>query len=205
MIQFLLTGTILGLSAGFAPGPLLTLVIAETLKHDMKEGIKIALTPLITDLPIILLTLFLLSRLSDFDIILGVISMLGGCLVLYLGIESIRTKGVQLKIDNVKPQSLKKGIIVNALSPHPYLFWFAVGAPTVIESLKHSICAAIVFVVSFYALLSGSKIILALITSKFQHFLTGKIYILIMRLLGVCLCFFSFTLFLDGLKRFNFL
>ena len=63
MIHYLTIGTVLGLSAGFAPGPLLTLVISETLQHDIKSGIKIALAPIITDLPIIILTLFILSKL----------------------------------------------------------------------------------------------------------------------------------------------
>ncbi len=34
MISIFLTGVLLGLSAGLAPGPLLTLVITETLKHN---------------------------------------------------------------------------------------------------------------------------------------------------------------------------
>jgi threonine/homoserine/homoserine lactone efflux protein len=45
MFEFLGTGTLLGLAAGFAPGPLLVLVISETLKHNIKEGIKVSLAP----------------------------------------------------------------------------------------------------------------------------------------------------------------
>ena len=55
MISFLTTGAILGLSAGFAPGPLLTLVVSETLRYNVKEGIKVALAPIVTDLPIVVL------------------------------------------------------------------------------------------------------------------------------------------------------
>ncbi|MCD6225405.1 MAG: hypothetical protein J7K32_07820 [Deltaproteobacteria bacterium] len=58
MLTFLTAGTILGLSAGLIPGPLLTLVISETLRHNIKAGIKIAVAPLLTDLPIIGLTFF---------------------------------------------------------------------------------------------------------------------------------------------------
>ena len=52
MFSALTAGILLGLSAGFAPGPLLTLVIAQTLKHNVREGIKVALAPLISDFPI---------------------------------------------------------------------------------------------------------------------------------------------------------
>ncbi len=61
-ITILLSGIGLGLSAGISPGPILTLAISYTLQHGLKEGIKIAIVPLITDLPIIAITLGLLSR-----------------------------------------------------------------------------------------------------------------------------------------------
>ncbi|MBT4876955.1 MAG: LysE family translocator, partial [Desulfobacula sp.] len=46
MIHYLTIGMVLGLSAGLAPGPLLTLVISETLLHDIRAGIKVAMAPL---------------------------------------------------------------------------------------------------------------------------------------------------------------
>ena len=98
MISFLAIGTILGFSAGFAPGPLLALVISETLQHDIKSGVKVATAPIITDLPIIIFTLFILSKLTHFHNILGIISLIGGFFILFLGWEGIRTKGIDLNI-----------------------------------------------------------------------------------------------------------
>src|SRR5512138_2098175 len=115
MMNFLTIGIILGLSAGFAPGPLLALVISETLQHGIRSGIKVALAPIITDLPIILITLFILARLSGFHDILGVISLSGGCFILYMGYGSIRTKGVNLAVGEQQPRSLSRGILANAL------------------------------------------------------------------------------------------
>ncbi|MFK5986205.1 MAG: hypothetical protein QM479_12390 [Pseudomonadota bacterium] len=61
MIDFFTLGIALALSAGFAPGPLLTLVISETLQHDIKAGIKVAFAPIITDFPIMIKALSLNS------------------------------------------------------------------------------------------------------------------------------------------------
>lgn len=47
MLYFLTVGTVLGLSAGFAPGPLLALVISETLRHGIPAGVRVALAPII--------------------------------------------------------------------------------------------------------------------------------------------------------------
>lgn len=50
MMYFLSVGAVLGLSSGLSPGPLLALVISETLRHGVKAGVKVALAPIITDL-----------------------------------------------------------------------------------------------------------------------------------------------------------
>jgi threonine/homoserine/homoserine lactone efflux protein len=199
MLSFLITGTILGLSAGFAPGPLLALVISETMEHGVMAGVKVALAPILTDLPIIILTIFILAELSGFHSVLGIISIIGAFFILYLGIENIRIKGITLNINKNSPRSLQKGIIVNALSPHPYLFWFSVGGPTTIKAMAQGLPTAISFVLSFYVLLVGSKIALAFLVEKSRTFLLGNKYIFTMRLLGLVLIILAGFLFRDGL------
>jgi len=199
MISFLITGTILGFSAGIAPGPLLALVISETMEHGVRSGVKIALAPILTDLPIILITLLILAKISHFQNILGIISIIGGFFILFLGIESMRSKAVDLNLNKSTPKSLQKGILANVLSPHPYLFWFSVGGPTTITAMDINLFAAISFVLSFYVLLVGSKINLAILVGKSRSFLSGNKYIFTMRLLGFILLILSGFLFQDGL------
>ncbi len=200
MVEFLSSGTLLGLAAGFAPGPLLVLVISETLKHSIKEGIKVSLAPIITDVPILLLSLLVLKQLSNFNIVLGVISILGGFFVLYLGYESLRTKGVELNLEEQSSNALRKGVITNVLNPHPYVFYMTVGAPIVFKAIDGNILNAGAFLGSFLFLLVASKVVLALIVGKSRTFLKGTAYINIMRILGVLLILFSIFLFRDGLK-----
>jgi threonine/homoserine/homoserine lactone efflux protein len=199
MLSFLTTGIILGLSAGFAPGPLLALVISETLQHDMKAGVKVALAPILTDLPIIIFTLFIMAELSRFHLILGGISIIGACFIFYLGMKNIKTRGVAIAQDSISGRSLQKGILVNALSPHPYLFWFSVGGPIIIKAMKVSQPAAILFIGSFYVLLVGAKIFLAVVVSRSRSFLLGNKYIFTMRLLGFILIILAVFLLRDGL------
>ena len=199
MLSFLTTGIILGLSAGFAPGPLLALVISETLQHDMKAGVKVALAPILTDLPIIIFTLFIMAELSRFHLILGGISIIGACFIFYLGMKNIKTRGVAIAQDSISGRSLQKGILVNALSPHPYLFWFSVGGPIIIKAMKVGQPAAILFIGSFYVLLVGAKIFLAVVVSRSCSFLLGNKYIFTMRLLGFILIILAVFLLRDGL------
>ena len=82
MLSALLVGVMFGLSAGFAPGPLLTLVITQTLQHSTKEGIIVAAAPIITDVPIVLISFFILYNLSSLGPTLGIIAAAGGLYVL---------------------------------------------------------------------------------------------------------------------------
>lgn len=200
MLNFIVIGMILGMSAGFSPGPLFVLLVSESLQNGMKSGIKIALAPLITDLPIIFLTLFLSAKLSGLHSVLGVISIIGGLFVMYLGVQRLLTKGVELRLNGAKANSLTKGITVNALSPHPYLFWFGVGAPLLAKAMTQDIFVALSFLGSFYVLLLGSMVLLALLIGRFRSFLNNSIYIYTMRFLGLVLCILAIVLFRDGLS-----
>ncbi|MFZ5569630.1 MAG: LysE family translocator [Thermodesulfobacteriota bacterium] len=200
MIHFLIIGIVLGLSAGCSPGPLLTLVISETLRHDIASGIRVAVAPLVTDLPIILLTLFISAQLVNFHAILGFISLAGGFFVLRLGVAGIRSKGTELQIvQEKKPASLTKGIVANALSPHPYLFWLSVGAPTMASAMKVDGMAPLAFIGGFYVFLVGSKMVLAILVGKSKMFLSGKVYRYTLRFLGLLLCGFAVVLLHEGL------
>jgi len=201
MISILVIGCLLGLSAGIAPGPLLMLVISETLQHDIKSGIKVAFSPLITDFPIIILALFLSASLTELNQILGIISIIGGCFILYLAYNNLHIKAVELDNQEIKkPASLKNGMIANALSPHPYLFWITVGAPMINKAMKENIITALLFILCFYICLVGSKIILAILTGKSKSFLTTRPYVYTIRLLGLLLAIFAFILLSDGMK-----
>ena len=145
MIYFLIIGITLGLSAGISPGPLSNLVIFETLQHNIRSGIKVALAPIVTDLPIVLISLFILNKLTNFNLVLGIISLGGGTLLLFLSYQSLKIQAVDREIQPTGPTSLTKGILTNFLSPHPYLFWLTIGAPTTTKAIHYHPLAGIVF------------------------------------------------------------
>ncbi len=200
MLDELTKGTLLGLFAGLAPGPLLALVVSETVRHDVRSGIKVALAPLLTDVPIVLLALFAAGTLGSVDAVLGGISLVGGCFVVYLGIDGLRTQGIEVEAAAELSRSLLKGVLVNALSPHPYLFWFSVGAPTAIAAYREGFAGAVAFVGSFYVLLVGSKVTVAVLTGRSRGWLAGRAYKTVMRVLGLLLIVFAVFLFRDGAR-----
>ena len=202
MSASLLSGLLLGIAAGVAPGPLLALVISQTLRFGTAEGLKVATAPLISDLPIVLAALFLLSRLADFGALLGVISLAGGGYVGYLAWESLRADPAELRSTDVRPKSWKKGAVVNFLNPHPYLFWLTVGGPLVIRAYREDPLSPWLFVVGFYVMLVGAKLAIAAATGRFRGFLTGAFYRAAIRLIGLVLGGFGLLLVWEGIQYF---
>lgn len=204
-LSLLLSGALFGLSGGLSPGPLLMLVISETLKHGSRSGIRVAMAPLITDAPILLLAILAVSRLRDIHFVLGWISLGGACFLVYLGYESVVFRGAELTVEGRRPQSLKKGVIANFLNPSPYLFWFTVGAPIVVKAAGTELLGPVLFVCSLYLLLVGAKVAVAVLTGKSRRFLKSRGYVYTMRALGFVLLLFAAVFVRDALRFFGLL
>lgn len=195
MLAFLTSGVVLGLSAGFSPGPLFTLVIAQAMRHGAREGAKVALVPLFIDPPVAVLSVLVLTHLTAFKMILGGISLLGSVVVGYIAYEGMRTTGYDVA-EGVEgaPRSLAKGLLVNFLSPHPYLFWLTVGGPIALRGWECSPAAGVAFVTGFCVAIVGAKVALAVSAGTSRRFLTGNGYRWVMRGLGALMAVFAVLL-----------
>lgn len=201
---FLSAGITLGLSAGFSPGPLSTLVISHSLRYGTREGVKVAMAPFITDVPIVLLSVFVMAQLRDSKTAFGLISMIGAAVLFYLAYESFKVDKIETEMVGVADsRSVLKGTLVNFLSPNPYLFWLTIGGPKVVEAWMDSALAVVEFLVGFYVCLVGSKVIMAIVAARSKHLLAGKAYRYVMRILGVALIILAFVLLKEGLVFFS--
>lgn len=195
------TGIVFGLSAGLSPGPLMALVMTQTLRHGTGAGIRVAIAPLITDLPIVLVTTFVVGRFAGSNLLLGLISVAGATFVAWIAAETIRARPMSgERATAAAPRSVSRGVVVNLLSPHPYLFWLTVGAPTLIAAWAAGPGVAAGFLVAFYGCLIGSKVGLAVVTSTARGRLAGRGYRWLMLLLGGLLAAFAATLFIEGVS-----
>lgn len=65
MNEFFFSALSFGLAAGLKPGPLGIVVIQQTLTKGLLSGFRASLAPLITDGPIIIVALWLLSNFKS--------------------------------------------------------------------------------------------------------------------------------------------
>ena len=83
LLGILSAGLLFEVPSGIAPGPVLVLIISETLGHGILAGTKVTCIPLLTDAPVVLASAFLFTQISKMDILLCVISLVGSvfCLI----------------------------------------------------------------------------------------------------------------------------
>jgi len=196
----LIAGILLGIYAGLSPGPMLLLVVSQTIKHDFKEGLKVAFAPLISDIPIIIISLIIISFLEGYKSILGIISILGGVYLVYLAYESFKFKPLKVDVVVRNPKSLRKGVTLNLVNPSPYIFWITIGSPIIIPAYMINPVAPFEFIISFYIFLVGAKICVAYITGKSREFVTGKTYLHIMNILGILISIFAIIYLYNGFQ-----
>lgn len=181
MIPYLFAGLNFGFAAGISPGPLATLVITRTLERGLGAGLRVAMAPLITDSVIILVTFFFVTALPPWGVTF--LSVTGSLYILYLAweiIQSARTATLAVGAGVVEGSAggdLGRGVLVNLLSPSPWLFWIAVGSPTLAKAATVVGPAGIVvYLLGFYLMLVGGKMGLAVAVAGGRRFLTDRWY-----------------------------
>jgi threonine/homoserine/homoserine lactone efflux protein len=189
VLELALGGLLLGLNGGFAPGPLTALVISEGISHGRRAGWLAGLAPLVTDAPLVIVSLLLVSVLPGGDVTLAVIAAAGALLLVYLGVKGLRSKAEDYAVREGNPGgSLVRAVGVNLLNPNPYLFWFTVCAPRMVEAYRgHGLAAPVAFLIAFYVALVGTKSSIGLVAGSVAHRLKSRTLLWINRVLSVCL------------------
>lgn len=194
MLALVSQGISLGFSAGAMPGPFNSYLIGTTLLLGWRRALIVVLTPLITDGPIILLAVVLLRQIpADW---IRVIQVVGGLYLIWVAVGAWRRfrQGATLTADTTAAgRTLAQGLLMNWLSPGPYIFWATINGPLLIEALNQSIWAALAFLVAFYGtflgILTGYVIVFDRLRRLDERF-TRAIFlvtVLVMLLFGVSL------------------
>lgn len=200
MLKYLLSGLGLGLAAGVSPGPLMALLVAQTLRYGTREGLKVAAAPVLTDAPIVAASVFVLAQLAGRERLMGVVALVGGAYLMWLAWGSLRFRGAGTSSGEGAPGSVVKALATNLLNPHVYLFWMAVGAPMTVEAWRLEPSWAVAYMAGFYAALVGSKLVMAWLIGRSRAVLQGRGYVWAMRAAGVLMALVALWLLRDGIR-----
>ena len=87
ILTLAIVGVTLGVVEGVKPGPLLTVVIRETLSGGLRAGGRAAAAPLFTDGPMIVASLLAAGWIATQPAVLLLISVLGALFLVKMGVE----------------------------------------------------------------------------------------------------------------------
>jgi threonine/homoserine/homoserine lactone efflux protein len=153
VLSYIIFGITYAFAAAMQPGPFQAFIISQTIKNGWKRTLPAAFAPLISDGPIIVIVLLLLSTVPTW--LVYVLQIAGGLLLLYLAYRAVVT---YLKYDFEKEvseskteNSLLKATLVNALNPGPWVGWSLIMGPLFIKGYEQSTAYGVALIISFYS------------------------------------------------------
>ena len=203
-MEIVLQAALLGISAALSPGPFQSLIIAQALMGSWRRVLPIVFAPLIGDIPIALVLVFLLKQVPE--IFLRYVRFAGAILLIYLAwgiLKEIRSSNQLPSESKEPPLRARRGLIMGLamlfMSPGPYLYWSLILGPLLLSALAISLWHAFAFLLSFYIFSIGGLILIAYmidrlgkINQQFQSWLQ-RASLALMLLIAI-------FLIIDGLK-----
>jgi threonine/homoserine/homoserine lactone efflux protein len=165
MFEYLISGFLLGGAAAVQPGPFQAYLAGRTLKYGWRKTLSAAFAPLLSDGPIIILVVFILSQTPV--LFLDVLYSAGGVFLLYLAFsaykEARRAGGEGTEDDNTAESAISggmlKAVLMNILNPHPYIFWAAIAGPMFLRGWREASQLGAAFMIGFYGTLTGGFVL----------------------------------------------
>ena len=151
MPGYLILGMTYAFAAAVQPGPFQTYLISQTLSNGWRRTVPAAFAPLLSDGPIIVLVLLVLSRMPGW--LAQVLQCAGGVFLLYLAVGAFKTwrdydikKAIQGQSSR---QTVFKAALVNLLNPAPWLGWSLVMGPLLLKGWRETPANGIALLVGF--------------------------------------------------------
>ncbi|MBI2331078.1 MAG: LysE family transporter [Chloroflexi bacterium] len=152
MWLYLVQGIGYGFAAASQPGPFQTFLISQALTRGWKHALPGAFAPLLSDGPIILLSVLVLSQLPEW--IQRIMYLVGGIFILYLAYGAFKTwRDYDETIPHAElsgHQTILKAALTNALAPGAYIFWMLVTGPVLVQGWRETPTYGLAFLLGFY-------------------------------------------------------
>ena len=124
------------LSGVMAPGPMLAVTLAKSLKSPW-TGLQVALGHAVIEVPLILLVYFGLARFLGNVGVQLVLGVLGGGMIMWMGFGMFRTRRVMTPEGrDTAYGAVKAGILMSGLNPFFLVWWITVGSLLLMNFLQ---------------------------------------------------------------------
>lgn len=193
----------LALSGALMPGPLFTITISESAKLGFKAGPLLMIGHAILELLLVVAVIQGLGTYLKLPSVIGVIALLGGLLLIYLGTDMVRSAG-KLSLKNESPLAdarygrhpIVLGILASLSNPYWTLWWATIGLGYLVTAMEFGYVGIVSFFMGHIAADFAWYSLLSLGISRGKTLLRDSGYQRLIRVCGVFLfCFGGWFLF----------
>jgi threonine/homoserine/homoserine lactone efflux protein len=155
MIAYLFLGATFAFAAVVQPGPLQAYLISQTAAHGWRRTLPAAFSPLLSDGPIVALSVLVLSRLPAW--LTAWLRAAGGLFVLYLAYGALMAwRAWDARAEARAPsagRSLLSAATVNLLNPNPWMSWSLVLGPLLLRGWREAPSRGVALLAGFYGVM----------------------------------------------------
>lgn len=193
-MEYVIAAFIFGLSGGLKPGALSIFVIHETLRRGDRAGLLASFAPFVSDGPIILAMLFVISNAGHLQYFTVFISTAGALYLVYIACTIWR--GADYSAGSREtPTTFFTAVKINLLNPAPYMFWSTVGGAYLIRGTP---LQGGIFIVVMLTTLALSKFAVAKSIALLGARSERRVQDTILKFLAVLLLVFAARLLYQG-------
>ncbi len=192
ILTLAVVGVMLGVVEGVKPGPLLTVVIRETLSRGLRAGVRAAAAPLFTDGPMIVASLLAAGWIATQPAVLLLISVLGALFLVKMGIECFSIEPPEAEFSDTETSgSFRRGVLTNLLNPNVYVFWFLIGGPLMASVAAEEPLAPLAYALAFLFTLVMAKVTIAWMFDRSRGQLSARGYRIALGVCGIAMLGFA--------------
>jgi len=187
--QIFIGSMVVAFSGALVPGPMLTLVISNVAEKGFWASFFIVLGHALLEL-IVVISFFLgVLKFLDDPLITKIISIMGGILLIYIGINiivSIIKKKFIIDFKSVINQrsitgkssgaAILKGIIISLVNPYWFIWWLSIGAAFLLKSVEFSVAGVSSFYIGHISADFIWYLSIGFLVSSGRRFFNQKIY-----------------------------
>ena len=188
----------LALSGALMPGPLLTVTIAESARRGFRAGPLLMIGHALLEFLLVLAIVKGLGPYLKSPPVMGIIALLGGAVLVWLGVDMVRTAGnLSLKTERPEadlrrmPHPIFMGLLASISNPYWTLWWATIGLGYLMAAVKLGFTGVMFFFLGHISADFAWYSVVSLGISRGKNLLRDRSYQLMIRVCGLFLLGFG--------------
>ena len=188
----------LALSGALMPGPLLTVTISESARRGFRAGPLLMIGHSLLELVLVIAVIQGLGPYLKSPPVIGIISLFGGGVLIWLGVGMVRTAGsLSLNEEEIgnkarqMPHPVFMGIIASLSNPYWILWWATIGLGYLVAAMKFGVGGVTFFFLGHIAADFAWYSVISYGISRGKSLLKDTSYQLMIRICGLFLVGFG--------------